>query len=212
MYYPVMLNLQERNVAVVGGGQVAERKISWLLEAGAKILVISPEATTVIKEWSKAGKICWHQKTFSGEDIVHAFLVFACTDSMEVNRKVLSACRKDQLLCMSGEAKAGDFIVPSVLNRGRLQLAVSTSGASPSLSKKIIRELGTMYEEAYGAYVEFLYEARRKILEIERDSDSRKTKLSILLDERFYSLTKDGMMRERDLLFERLLNGRSMND
>jgi len=144
-YYPISLNLTKKQVVVVGGGKIAERKIIGLMEAGATITVISPEITNPLFELSQSGKINWVEKPFTEQDLKHAFLIIAATNKIDVNLKVKEAASPNQLICLIDNPEQSNFIFPSVINRGKLHIAVSTSGASPLLAKKIKQEISGNY-------------------------------------------------------------------
>ena len=142
LYYPVFLDVRGRRAVVVGGGTVAERKADGLVRAGAQVLVVAPEATTSLEAWAREGRIELERRMFRDDDVAGAFLVYAATDNVAV----------DPAHC--------SFIVPSVVRRGSLQLAVSTGGAAPALAKRLRRELEGHYSEEWGLYVDVLAEVR----------------------------------------------------
>src|SRR3954454_4532967 len=129
-YYPINLNLDGKKVVVIGGGKIAERKITGLMETRADITVISLELTYRLNEYAQAGKITWKEKDFTDLDIQDAFLIIAATNQREVNLAVQKAAKPHQLISLVDDPEASNFILPSVVKRGRLSIAVSTSGAS----------------------------------------------------------------------------------
>ncbi|WNQ12940.1 bifunctional precorrin-2 dehydrogenase/sirohydrochlorin ferrochelatase [Paenibacillus aurantius] len=162
-YYPVMLNLQGKKAVVVGGGPVGERKTSGLLDARAKVTVISPEATEGLRQLAAEGAIRMLNREYRPGDLQEeeAFLVMAATGSPSVNRFVAEEAREaGVLLNAADDGGTGDFLVPSVLRRGRLLVALSTSGAGPAAARKLIRELDSRYGPEYETYVDFLAEFR----------------------------------------------------
>jgi precorrin-2 dehydrogenase/sirohydrochlorin ferrochelatase len=146
MRYPLFLNLQDQPVTVVGAGQVATRKIRSLLDAGAAVTVISPEALRLPKT------VRWLKRPYRRGDLRGAVLVVAATDDQDVNRRVcVEAKRRRQLVNCITEPAAGNFIVPAVARRGGITLAISTGGANPSLAKKLRQELERWLSRRYGA-------------------------------------------------------------
>jgi precorrin-2 dehydrogenase/sirohydrochlorin ferrochelatase len=185
MGYPVMLNIANQHVVVVGGGKVAERKIYGLLEAKAKITVVAPTITTGIQQLAADKKLIWRQKTFSPDDIVGAFIVIAATNDRDVNEAVANAVQPYQLLNIVDDPERSNFHVPAVIRRGRLTIAVSTGGASPTIAQQIRRQLEELYDDDYGRYIDFLYECRQWILRNVHDEQKRKELFKAIADESF---------------------------
>lgn len=182
-YYPVMLDLAGRSCLIVGGGQVAERKLVSLLEAGAKVTVLSPDWTQEIDRLRRIGALTLLPRVYAVGDASRYTLVFAATDDRAVNEQVTNEAAANGIwVSVADKPESGTFILPSVVRRGKLILAVSTSGASPSLAGKIARELGCTYGDEYEAYVDFLSEARLKIRAQVQDRESRERIFRRLLD------------------------------
>ena len=131
----------EEKVVVIGGGRIAERKITGLIEAMAVVTVISPKLTPELTEYAEEGKINWKKKDFTADDIQDAFLVIAATNKPEINLAVKKVAAPHQLISLVDNPEESDFILPAVVNRGKLSITVSTSGASPILAKKIKQEI-----------------------------------------------------------------------
>ena len=178
VYYPINLNLNGRKVVVIGGGRIAERKITGLIEAMAVVTVISPKLTPELMRYAEEGKLTWKEKDFTAEDIQDAFLVIAATNQPEINHAVKKAAAPHQLISLVDDPEESDFILPAVVNQGKLSITVSTSGASPILAKKIKREIADQYGPEYKEYVDFLYSCRKKILEEINDPKIKKLLLS----------------------------------
>lgn len=193
---------------MIGGGTVAQRKINNLLDTGAFITVISPAITATIQSWLVTMKINWKKKYFEDEDIKDAFLIVAATNERTVNQRILRASRPHQLINVVDDPEGSNFFVPSTLHRGKLSISVSTSGASPGLSKKIVTELTSKYNEDYEEYLDFLFETRRYIQKNISNPVVRKELLSQLLDERFLSLTREQQYEKRDQLIYKLMKKR----
>ncbi|WP_169713619.1 precorrin-2 dehydrogenase/sirohydrochlorin ferrochelatase family protein [Paludifilum halophilum] len=160
---PLMVDLSGQRAVVVGGGTVAARKVSALLEAGASITVIAPEASAFLREQAEQGMIDWCRKLFDPGDLNEAWVVVAATDSPEVNRRVAACVQPRQLVTVVDQPRFGNFHIPARLRRGRLVLAVSTMGASPVLAKKIRDELSERYDETWEAKLDQLYQERERI-------------------------------------------------
>jgi precorrin-2 dehydrogenase / sirohydrochlorin ferrochelatase len=203
-YYPVNLNLTGKKAVIIGGGRIAERKIAGLLDTGAEITIISPEITPGILEFTKLNKVIWVQKEFSPEDIVGAFIIIAASNQSEVNTLVCESATPYQLVSSVSNHEQSNFILPSVLKQGKLNIAISTSGASPILAKKIKHKIAEDYGCDYKEYVDFLFQARQRILNEIKNPELKKLLLSAITGENFFSSQK----REDDLE-ELLLNIKS---
>ena len=143
---------------VVGGGEVANRKARKLLQARARVVVISPDVRPEIE--SMAAEVC--RRTYREGDLEGAFLAFAATDRREVNAAVAREAREKGIpVNVADDPTEGDFALPSTLRRGRLQVAVSTGGASPTLARRIRRELESAFGFEWAGVVEELSRARR---------------------------------------------------
>lgn len=156
--YPVFMDLEGRRCVVVGGGEVANRKARKLLQARAEVVVISPE----VKPELESVAVELLRRPYEDGDLEGAYLAFAATDSREVNAAVaLEARAKSIPVNVADLPSEGSFAVPAVLRRGRMQLAVSTGGASPSLARSIRDELDNLFDPEWAGLVEELAVARR---------------------------------------------------
>ncbi|NOZ25181.1 MAG: bifunctional precorrin-2 dehydrogenase/sirohydrochlorin ferrochelatase [Nitrospirae bacterium] len=161
-YYPVFLDLRGRRCIVIGGGDVAERKVLALLDAGAEVTVISPELTAGLDGLKRAGRIEHAERRYQDGDLEGAFIVIAATSDMEVNRKV-SRDAGNIPVNVVDVPDLCTFIVPSVVRRGDLTIAVSTSGASPALSRSIREEMEGLYTEDFSILVRHLARIRKAL-------------------------------------------------
>jgi len=199
-YYPAYLDLRERPCMVIGGGGVAERKALSLIEAGAGITVISPSLTPKLHELSESGKINHLKKKFEDRDINGAYLVIAATESPEVNSSVARVCKKKQVLVNVAVPPAeGSFIAPSVVERGDLLIAVSTSGASPALSRKIRQELEKQFGPEYDLFLSKLTAIRNRMLEEIADENARRKIFQSIVDSDVIDLLRQGKTHEAEL-------------
>lgn len=163
-YFPLLMNLDYKKVVIVGGGHVARQKAEALLPTKAQVTVISPEVTEKLQQYIHEGLVAWKEKSFEPADLDDAALIFAVTNDEEVNNAVEEAAQHWQLLSRADAKGRVDFINPAVVRRGEFVLTVSTSGASPGLTRKVKSELAEQYGEHYAQYVSFLKEARQRIL------------------------------------------------
>lgn len=170
-YYPVFLNLKNKGCVVVGGGKVAERKVLSLLKSGAEVTVISPELTKRLKKESLSGRIKHIPRRYKKGDLKNAFLVIAATDSNEINEKVSEDA--PHLINVVDVPSLCNFIVPSMVKRGPLTIAISTSGVSPSMAKTIRKELEKLYGPEFARYLNSLKKIRIKAMAEIKDKKER---------------------------------------
>jgi precorrin-2 dehydrogenase/sirohydrochlorin ferrochelatase len=186
-YYPIFLDLRGRRCTVVGGGRVAERKVQSLLRAGASVDVISPAVTPRLALLAARKKIGLTPRPYRTGDLegsappgpegprgARPVLVFAATNSPETQKAVRAeATAMGALTSAADDARQSDFIVPASLAQGDLMVAISTSGSSPALARRLRRQLQTTLGSEYRAYVRFLREARKHIKETVPDKEQR---------------------------------------
>jgi siroheme synthase-like protein len=129
---PVNLMLEGRSCLVVGSGQIAARKVGHLLEAGASVTVVGPEASEDIRRWTAEGRIQYKARPFRSSDLKGQRVVVAATDSLTVNGEVLRLCRQKNIMCSAADAHwtEADFLIPATLRRPHLTLTISTGGES----------------------------------------------------------------------------------
>ncbi len=198
-YYPVYLDLRERLCVVVGGGQVAERKALSLLEAGADVLIVSPSLTPKLRELSASGKINQRAKQFEESDLHGAYLVIAATNSTDLNAGIGRLCKKSSILVnVAAPPEESSFIVPSVVDRGELLIAISSGGTSPALAKKIRQELEAAYGPEYETFLEKMELVRNRLREEVADEAARRAVFQALVDSDILSLLKQGRAHEAD--------------
>lgn len=153
----MFLSLEGRRCVVVGGGAVADRKARKLLQARAEVVVVSPEVKPGIE--SVASEI--HRRPYEPGDLESAFLAFAATDSRQVNAAVANEAKERGVpVNVADEPSEGDFALPSTLRRGRLQVAVSTGGASPTLARDVRERLEGSFGSEWAGLVEEVGKAR----------------------------------------------------
>jgi siroheme synthase-like protein len=177
VFFPLFVDLRGRKCVVVGGGAVAARKIAGLLGYGAQVTVVSPRAVTAIRKLVQDGKAVWVRRKFAATDLDGAFLAIAATAAWRVNAAVYQACAIRGVLCNSvDDPEHCDFIYAAVMHRGPLQIAVSTSGASPALAARLRLELEDRFGEEWALWVERLSVQRRALLD-KKIPARRRTKL-----------------------------------
>ena len=141
-YYPVFLDLQGKPCVIIGGGEVAERKIQYLLECQASVTIISPEVTPGIKAKADSGEIGWLEREYTDGDLDRVVLAIAATDQRAVNKAIAGeASKKGVVLNVVDDPALCTFIAPAVVRQGDVTVALSTGGASPALARKLRESL-----------------------------------------------------------------------
>lgn len=193
--YPVFLNLRGKGCIVVGGGRVAERKVLSLLKTGADITVISPELTKRLRKESvkrlnrakgSGGNLRHISREYKKGDLKNAFLVIAATDSNKTNKKVSEDA--PHLINVVDMPSLCNFISPSLVKRGPLTIAISTSGVSPSTAKAVRKELEKLYSAEFGKHLASLKKIRAKAMAEIKDKKKRERFLKSLAAEAFKKL------------------------
>ncbi len=162
--YPVMLDLEGRACLVVGGGVVAARKISGLVDAGGRVTVVSPVLAPAVLDIAREGRLRWWPREYAEGDVVGFALVMVATDDDAVNARIAAEARERSVWvnCADDPARC-DFILPSVLRRGPLTVAVSTGGASPTMARMVREELEAVLPLDYAAFTEVVADVRRAL-------------------------------------------------
>ena len=162
--FPAFLKLTNRRVLVVGGGSIAAQKIPGLLEAGASVHVVSPKLHPTLVEWVRNHQIDWSPKPFEPEDLPGAFLVIAATSIGELNASVYAEADRRNILCNAvDDIDHCHFYYGSVVQRGNLQIAISTNGKSPALAQRLRKELEQQFGPEYECWLEWLGAARETL-------------------------------------------------
>lgn len=176
--YPVFLDLQAMRVVCVGAGVCAERKIEGIVDHGGKVRVIAPEATARIRELAQGGSVNLDLRPYREGDLAGATLVIGATDDSSVNHRVfLEASGRGQIVNVVDDPKNCNAIMPSVLRRGPLQIAVSTAGAAPGIAREVRRSLEGEFPVWYGEYVDLVGEVRDLIKERVPGDAGRRSRL-----------------------------------
>jgi precorrin-2 dehydrogenase len=167
-YYPILLNVQGKKCLVVGGGEVALRKVQTLLEHGAAINIVSPVFCPELNQLVKDSSVQSSQRDYKTEDLNNVLLVVAATDDTRVNEKVAAETKKKGILVnVVDKPDISDFIVPSYFRHGDIIVAVSTSGKSPALARKIRGELERDMKAEYARLAVIANEARTEIKQLD---------------------------------------------
>jgi len=205
-YYPVCLDISNRKCVVIGGGEVAERKVLSLLECGASVALAAISLTDLLSGLVQEKRIEHLGGPYEDCYLEGAFMVIGATDRPEINRRIFEDARKRGVLVnIVDEPSRCDFIVPAVFNRGDLSVAVSTGGRSPALARRIREELEERYGPEYGTLLRIMGKIRRKILEKGAGPEANRRIFEDLLDAPLLACIREERWDEvRELIRERV--------
>jgi precorrin-2 dehydrogenase/sirohydrochlorin ferrochelatase len=177
----MFMKLEGKRCLVVGAGKVGEPKIGGLLGTGARVRVIALQATETVQAWAQAGKITLELRAFAAEDLDGTFLAVVATASRALNGSIYREAQRRGVLCNVVDVpEFCDFYYPAVVRRGDLQIAISTSGQSPSLSQKLRQQLERQFGPGYAKWVKELGETRRLVLASDLDPERKRELLHSL--------------------------------
>jgi len=160
--FPAFLKLENRQVIIIGGGTLAESKLSVLLEAGARVRLISPRLNPNLTAQVRAHHLDWWPKLYEQGDLAGAFLVIAATSVSDVNAAVFREAEARNILCNAVDDTGNcHFYYGSIVQRGDLQIAISTNGKSPALAQRLRKELEEQFGPEYATWLEWLGAARQ---------------------------------------------------
>ena len=164
--YPIALDLTGRPCLVVGGGAIALRKVSALVEAGGRVTVVSPSLTPPLLLLATEAPLRWRPREYAAGDAAGFILVMVATDDRAVNAAVAVECRERGIWvnCADDPARC-DFILPSVLRRGAVTVAVSTGGQSPTMARLVREELDALLPRDVAPLTEVMADVRRALSE-----------------------------------------------
>ncbi|MDI6604344.1 MAG: bifunctional precorrin-2 dehydrogenase/sirohydrochlorin ferrochelatase [Thermoanaerobacteraceae bacterium] len=181
-YYPVMMNIKDKKCLVVGGGNVALRKISSLLKCGAKVTVISQAFKKDIYMLYNEGKIDVIERCYFDDDVKGYNIVIVATDDRKTNKRVASDCQKYNIpVNVVDDKELSTFIVPSVVAKGDITISISTNGKSPLLTRMIREKLEKQFTEEYELLLKELEKMRNRLKESDlAEEDKIKTYRKII--------------------------------
>ncbi|MBE0477028.1 MAG: bifunctional precorrin-2 dehydrogenase/sirohydrochlorin ferrochelatase [Coriobacteriia bacterium] len=202
-YYPLFVNLEGRHVVVVGGGRVAQRKARALIAHGAEVTLIAPSITEEIERFVADELINFVGRDYVGGDLEGAFLVVCATDSEETNRAVhAEAESRNQLVNVVDVPELCNFIVPSVMRRGDLQIAISTAGAAPAVAKRLRKRLQEEFGEEWAEYVALLGDLRGVAMRRLPEEAQRKRLFEAAADSDLLERVREGEAPDAEELFD----------
>ena len=208
-YYPVHLDINNRNALVVGGGGVGTRKVRTLLACGARVTVVSLETSRQLRDLAASGEIVLEERSYQSDDLSDMFLVIGATNDEKLNRQISSDADRLNTLCnIADRPEVCNFILPSIVHRDDLVITISTSGKSPALAKKLRKALENQFGEEYGTLLRLMGAIRKKLLRQAHEPEAHKPLFEQLLNSDLIGMIQENRTDDINaLLFDILGEG-----
>lgn len=189
-YYPIFLDIKDKDCLIVGAGPVGVRKAVTLEKCGAKVKIISDRFSAGSDDLQKTA-ICFVEKKYEKKDVKGMFLVFAATNNWQLNQQIKKDALELDILCNIADAPDNsDFLLPSIVERGNLIMAVSTSGSSPAMAKKIRQDLECQFGAEYAKLLQLMENIRKSFLSSGNNPDENKVIFYTLIEKGLLELIK----------------------
>jgi len=203
-YYPINLDVQNKNCLVVGGGDVGTRKVLTLVQCSAIVTIVSPKYSEKLEELALSGSVNLLKRGYATGDLQGMFLVISAADNNQVNQMVYEDAKAHNILCNIADIPdACSFTLPSVITRGDLTISVSTSGKSPALSRKLRIELEKIFGKEYSECLKLMGAIRTKLLKENHAPDNHRHLFRNVLDKGLIEMIKNSdTQAANDLLFD----------
>jgi uroporphyrin-III C-methyltransferase/precorrin-2 dehydrogenase/sirohydrochlorin ferrochelatase len=206
-YYPLFLSLAGRRCLMVGGGSVARRKLRRLMRSGARVLVVAPRVCDEVRAWAEQGQIEWREREFQAADLVSAVLVFAATNDAGLNDLIADLCEaRGTPVNVVTNPERCSFVLPAVIERDPVQIAVSAGGEAPALTRLLRQRLEAMIPAAYGQLARMIAARRPTVRSALPDSRQRRRFWESLLQGPFTEMMLNGREAKADELLQRQLS------
>ena len=205
-YYPIHLDIKNRDCLIVGGGAVGTRKVNTLIECGASVTVVSPDPTPELTKLASEGSVTLKKRAYRNDDLTGMFLVIGATDDERLNRQISKDAEQAQILCnIADRPEVCNFILPSIVRRGDLVITISTSGKSPALAKHLRQKLETQFGPEYADFLLLMGAIRRRLLSQTHEPETHKTLFNQLVDSDLIQLMQAGKTEEINSLLYKIL-------
>jgi siroheme synthase-like protein len=196
-YYPIYLDIENRNVVIIGGGNVCARKAETMMKYGARVTVVSPDFTDEIEKWAREGCLQLRRKKYDESDLDDANIVIASTDDESVNTTIATDCRRRRIpVNVVDVTHLCEFIVPAIIEKGSIQIAVSTGGKSPVIARTLKEDLNRLIGPEYDEVNQVLGSLRdgaKKVLPTDGD---RKRFFDGIVAQGILELLREGRRRD----------------
>jgi precorrin-2 dehydrogenase / sirohydrochlorin ferrochelatase len=196
-YYPIFLDIEDRSVVIIGGGNVCARKAETMMNYGAKVTIVSPEFTDEIEQWGAEGKLATRRKRYDEADLDGANIVIASTDDTPTNERIAADCRRRRIpVNVVDVTPLCEFIVPAIIDKGSVTLAVSTGGKSPALARTLKEDLQRMVGPEYAEVNDALGTLRESAKRVLPTDVDRKRFFDGIIAKGILDMLRDGRRRE----------------
>jgi precorrin-2 dehydrogenase / sirohydrochlorin ferrochelatase len=207
MLYPINLDIKSKQCLVVGGGEIAFRKIKSLLECQAKVTVISPQFHPEILKLAKAKQIRVIKRKYQASDLHKVFIVIGATDDNKVNRQIAEESKKKQILVNIVDVPdLCNFQVPASIRRGVLMITISTNGKSPALTKYLRKQLEVQFGPEYAEYLELLSKWRTKLIHDISQGKLREQIFNAVAESDILYLLRMGLKKEAEQRIQQIVS------
>lgn len=205
-YYPVYLDIQNRKALVVGGGSVGSRKVKTLLDCGAVVSVVSTEVSGTLAQYARRGLVELINRAYRPSDLDGMFLVIGATDDEALNRKISNDAQRLGKLCnIADRPEACNFILPSIVNRGDLTIAVSTAGKSPAFAKHLRKSLENSFGPEYAEFLDLMGAVRSRLLAEKHEPEAHKPIFEQLIEKGLLDMIRQGNEDQIDATLKEML-------
>lgn len=198
-YYPIYIDIEDRDVVIIGGGNVCARKAETMMKYGARVTIVSPEFTDEIEQWGQQGALRLKRKPYDEGDLEGANIVIASTDDQSVNEQIAADCRRRRIpVNVVDVTPLCEFIVPAIIESGSIQIAVSTGGKSPALARTLKEDLQRLVGPEYAEVNDVLGSLRdgaKAAPSLPTDAD-RKSFFDGILAQGILDMLRNGRRRE----------------
>ena len=196
-YYPIYLDIEERPVLIIGGGNVCARKAETMRKYGAKVTIVSPEFTEEIEQWAAGGLVTLRRKAYEEADLDGAAIVIASTDDQCVNGRIARDCRRRRIpVNVVDVTHLCEFIVPAIVEQGSIQIAVSTGGKSPALARTLKEDLVEFVGPEYAEVNDVLGTLRKSAKSVLPTDVDRKRFFDGIIAAGILGMLREGRRRE----------------
>lgn len=205
-YYPIFIDVRDQPCLVVGGGAVGTRKAATLLECGARITVVDPSPAKRLRQLAGPDQLRLIRRPYAASDLQDVVLVFAATDDNDLNRRIGRDARQRGLLCnVATHPEIGSFILPAVMRRGDLTVAISTQGGSPALAKRLRQQLEEQFGDEYAVFLHLMKAVRKRLLAQGHAPELHKALFEQLLDSELIALIENRQWEAVNRILYRIL-------
>jgi precorrin-2 dehydrogenase/sirohydrochlorin ferrochelatase len=196
-YYPIYLDIEGRNVVIIGGGNVCARKAETMMKYGARVTIFSPEFTEEIEQWAREGSLSLKRKPYDESDLAGAHIVIASTDDTRVNEQIAADCRARRIpVNVVDVTPLCEFIVPAIIEKGSVQIAISTGGKSPALARTLKEDLQRSIGPEYAEVNDLLGTLREGAKGVLRTDVDRKRFFDGIIADGVLEKLREGHRRE----------------